>query len=184
MSPARHVLVIVALVISAVGVGAQSARCRDGSLSYSTSHSGTCSRHGGVAEWLSSNETTPIPAPAKTSAVTHASAAKTPAPATAVAARDARGRIQRSAAARHAFARQTGYPNGRPGYVIDHIIPARVRRRGHARQHAVANDCRWESQGSDRARELPIGGASRHGRCRRRGVIVVLSARFPESPLR
>jgi hypothetical protein len=41
----------------------------------------------------------------------------------ATATRDERGRIQRSAAARHAFARQTGYPNGRPGYVIDHIIP-------------------------------------------------------------
>ena len=37
--------------------------------------------------------------------------------------RDEKGRIQRSAAARHAFARQTGYPNGRPGYVIDHIVP-------------------------------------------------------------
>src|SRR5262245_46548535 len=43
-------------------------------------------------------------------------------PAVAVA-RDDKGRIQRSAAARHAFARQTGYPHGRPGYVIDHIIP-------------------------------------------------------------
>lgn len=39
------------------------------------------------------------------------------------AKRDEKGRIQRSAAARHAFARQTGYPNGRPGYVIDHIVP-------------------------------------------------------------
>jgi hypothetical protein len=38
-------------------------------------------------------------------------------------ARDERGRIQRSAAARHAFARQTGYPNGRPGYIIDHVVP-------------------------------------------------------------
>jgi hypothetical protein len=38
-------------------------------------------------------------------------------------ARNERGRIQRSDAARHAFARQTGYPNGRPGYVIDHIRP-------------------------------------------------------------
>jgi hypothetical protein len=37
--------------------------------------------------------------------------------------RSASGRIARSAAARHAFARQTGYPNGRPGYVIDHIKP-------------------------------------------------------------
>ena len=27
----------------------------------------------------------------------------------------------RSAAASHAFARQTGFPNGRPWYVIDHI---------------------------------------------------------------
>jgi len=39
------------------------------------------------------------------------------------APRDEKGRIQRSEAARHTFARQTGYPNGRPGYVIDHIIP-------------------------------------------------------------
>jgi hypothetical protein len=37
--------------------------------------------------------------------------------------RDERGRIQRSAGARHAFAHQTGFPNGRPGYVIDHIRP-------------------------------------------------------------
>jgi hypothetical protein len=29
----------------------------------------------------------------------------------------------RSAAARRAFMKQTGYPKGRPGYVIDHIIP-------------------------------------------------------------
>jgi hypothetical protein len=34
-----------------------------------------------------------------------------------------RERIQRSDAARHAFARHTGYPHGRPGYVIDHIRP-------------------------------------------------------------
>lgn len=46
----------------------------------------------------------------------------TPTTSTTVA-RDAKGRIQRSDAARHAFARHTGYPNGRPGYIIDHIIP-------------------------------------------------------------
>jgi len=28
------------------------AKCRDGSYSFSQSHSGTCSHHGGVAEWL------------------------------------------------------------------------------------------------------------------------------------
>ena len=29
-----------------------SARCRDGTYSFSRHHSGTCSRHGGVANWL------------------------------------------------------------------------------------------------------------------------------------
>jgi len=57
---------------------------------------------------------------------------------------------------RRAFARQTGYPNGRPGCVIDHYHPARVRRIRHASQHAVANDRRREGQGSDGARQLPL----------------------------
>ena len=38
-------------------------------------------------------------------------------------ARDNEGRIKRSEVARHAFEVQTGYPHGRPGYVIDHIRP-------------------------------------------------------------
>jgi len=38
-------------------------------------------------------------------------------------ARDDKGHIKRSEAARHAFEAQTGYPHGRPGYVIDHIKP-------------------------------------------------------------
>lgn len=41
-----------------------SARCADGTYSYSQSRRGTCSRHGGVAEWLSSSSTTEYtPAP-------------------------------------------------------------------------------------------------------------------------
>jgi hypothetical protein len=35
--------------------------------------------------------------------------------------RDADGRIARNDTARRAFMKQTGYPNGRPGYVIDHV---------------------------------------------------------------
>jgi len=38
-------------------------------------------------------------------------------------ARDQRGRIKRSSAAKRAFMRRTGYPHGRPAYVVDHIIP-------------------------------------------------------------
>jgi hypothetical protein len=37
--------------------------------------------------------------------------------------RDADGRIHRSSAARYEFEKETGYPHGRPGYIIDHIIP-------------------------------------------------------------
>src|SRR5204862_2174102 len=37
--------------------------------------------------------------------------------------RGAKGRIARSESAKHAFEAQTGYPHGRPGYVIDHIKP-------------------------------------------------------------
>ncbi len=36
--------------------------------------------------------------------------------------RDANGRIARSASARESFLKQTGYPNGRPGYIVDHIV--------------------------------------------------------------
>jgi len=37
--------------------------------------------------------------------------------------RDSRGRIKRDPIARYNFMKQTGYPHGRPGYVIDHIKP-------------------------------------------------------------
>jgi hypothetical protein len=37
--------------------------------------------------------------------------------------RDRHGRIKRSAEAKREFMRQTGYPHGRKGYVVDHIKP-------------------------------------------------------------
>lgn len=37
--------------------------------------------------------------------------------------RDRHGRIKRTEHARRQFMKQTGYPHGRPGYVIDHITP-------------------------------------------------------------
>src|SRR5215468_10063924 len=40
-----------------------------------------------------------------------------------VAKRSSNGRIRRSASARAEFLRQTGYPKGRNGYVVDHIVP-------------------------------------------------------------
>ena len=38
-------------------------------------------------------------------------------------ARDSHGHIARSEAAKDQFMANTGYPHGRPGYVVDHVIP-------------------------------------------------------------
>lgn len=38
-------------------------------------------------------------------------------------ARDDRGRIARSSSAKREFEKETRYPNGRPGWVIDHVVP-------------------------------------------------------------
>ncbi|SRR5439155_2933415 len=40
-----------------------------------------------------------------------------------VAARDSNGRIKRSAEAKKDFMKQTGYPKGRKGYLVDHVVP-------------------------------------------------------------
>jgi hypothetical protein len=43
--------------------------------------------------------------------------------ASTVAARNANGKIARSQVAKSQFLKQSGYPKGRPGYVVDHIVP-------------------------------------------------------------
>src|SRR5262249_48606758 len=44
-----------------------------------------------------------------------------------VATRNKNGKIQRSTAARKEFMRLTGYPNGRKGYIVDHVVPLECR---------------------------------------------------------
>ena len=39
------------------------------------------------------------------------------------APRDSHGRIKRSESAKHEFEKETGYPKGRKGYVVDHVVP-------------------------------------------------------------
>lgn len=39
------------------------------------------------------------------------------------APRQSKGKIKRSSSAKREFIKQTGYPKGRPGYVVDHIVP-------------------------------------------------------------
>jgi Protein of unknown function (DUF3761) len=49
---ALAVYAVLAVLAGPAGATAPTARCRDGTLSYSAHHSGTCSHHGGVANWL------------------------------------------------------------------------------------------------------------------------------------
>lgn len=69
--------------------------------------------------------------PAPPARVHQASSSKAPKPLTYTShvvtggpgVRDSHGRIKRNEAAKREFMRKTGYPHGRPGYVVDHIVP-------------------------------------------------------------
>src|SRR5262249_44872535 len=66
-----------------------------------------------------------------------------------VAQRDSNGRIRRSSSARADFIRRTGYPKGRKGYVVDHIVPLECGGAGRSGEYAVADGTRGEDKGSD-----------------------------------
>jgi len=61
------------------------ARCKDGTYSTSTSHTGACSKHGGVAEWLGGAAAPAAPAPAAAAPAEAAAPAPAGAPADATA---------------------------------------------------------------------------------------------------
>lgn len=65
---------------------------------------------------------------------------------------DIDARIKRSSKARHEFMKQTGYPNGRPGYIVDHIIPLACKgtdkpenMQWQTKEDAIVKD-KWERQ--------------------------------------
>ena len=59
----------------------------------------------------------------ETKSKSQVTSAKPPATKCESCPRDAHGKIQRSEVAKRDFMKQSGYPNGRPGYVVDHIVP-------------------------------------------------------------
>lgn len=69
------------------------------------------------------------------------------------ARRDKHGRIKRSEAAKREFLRQTGYPRGRKGYVVDHKVPLACggaddpsNMQWQTKEEAKAKD-KWERRG-------------------------------------
>jgi hypothetical protein len=127
----RHLVIALALIVSfcSLGVPADAAK-GSGRSAKSGSSSGTKTVH--VKEYTR-KDGTKVKAHDRAAPKSKASAAAEPAkpkeqkhastPPVVTVARDADGRIKRSASARHEFEVQTGYPKGRPGYVIDHIRP-------------------------------------------------------------
>ena len=63
-------------------------------------------------------------------------------------ARDSHGRIARSPEVREQFMRETGYPHGRPGYVIDHIRPL-----CHGGPDDMSN-LQWQTRAEAKAKDL------------------------------
>jgi hypothetical protein len=71
--------------------------------------------------------------------------------------RDSHGRIARSSKAKREFEKESGYPHGRPGYVIDHRVPlanggadAPGNMQWQTKAEAKAKD-KWERGGSSHA---------------------------------
>ncbi len=73
--------------------------------------------------------------------------AKPPATKCESCSRDAHGKIQRSEVAKRDFMKQSGYPNGRPGYVVDHITP--LAKGGKD----VPSNMQWQTNAEARAKD-------------------------------
>jgi hypothetical protein len=69
--------------------------------------------------------------------------------------RDAHGRILRNPAAHAQFLRQTGYSHGRPGYVVDHIVPLEC---GGA---DTPSNMQWQTIAEARAKDRTEGNCRR-----------------------
>ncbi len=61
--------------------------------------------------------------------------------------RDSKGKIKRSASAKHDFMKQSGHPNGRPGYVVDHVVPLK---RGGA---DAPSNMQWQTKAEAKAKD-------------------------------
>ena len=67
--------------------------------------------------------------------------------------RDSHRRIKRSESAKREFMRMTGHPHGRPGYVVDHVVPLK---RGGCDCPSISSGRRFKSE---RQRQMGVTAA-------------------------
>ena len=101
----RRLALVLAMCLFVVGSSAVDAKSSGSKRSKRPAATGQKTAHGKTAHWKTYTRKNGTKSTARG------------------AARGENRHITRSAAARHAFMRQTGYPRGRPGYVVDHIKP-------------------------------------------------------------
>ena len=108
----KLILVLLAICIPLAGFGQR----RSGSSHRSTSSHSTRSSP-------SSSKKTSIAKPRASKAPGYRPAVRSNSQKAGGVQRDSKGKIKRSSSAKEKFMNQTGYPKGRPGYVIDHVTP-------------------------------------------------------------
>ena len=76
--------------------------------------------------------------------------------------RDSHGKIKRSELSKRQFMKQTGYPHGRPGYVIDHIIPLANGGRDDP------SNMQWQTKADAKAKDRWERGQTSSGKSKRK----------------
>jgi len=74
--------------------------------------------------------------------------------------REAHGRIERSESEKHEFMKESGYPHGRPGYIVDHIIP--LARGGPDTPGNMQWQTKQEARAKDKVELGPRSSGSHH----------------------
>ena len=72
--------------------------------------------------------------------------------------RDSHGHVKRSESAKRDFEKQSGYPHGRPGYVVDHVVPLA---RGGADS---PSNMQWQTKEDAKAKDKVELGQTPHAR--------------------
>ena len=113
-------------VVLLLGLGAPVIAASTSHSSHSSSHHSSSShKSSGASKSRGSSHhatTHPKSGTHSSSAASHRSSTPSKA-ACATCKRDEHGKIARSEKAKDDFERQTGYPHGRPGFVVDHKVP-------------------------------------------------------------